>query len=123
MKIKDFTGIRNSGPLPNPEDITIPGDIGDMLNDYIESTCSMLDELEEAVLEYEQGNNKKENLAAIKRVLHKIKGESAMVGIEDMAQFCHEAEYAVEEIKEQDLPNMLLKFKDWTLEAIKAMAR
>ena len=121
MKTKDFTGIRNQGPLPNPKDIEVPSDIGDLLNDYIESTNSQLDELEEAVLEYEQGNNKGENLAAIKRVLHKIKGESAMVGIEDMSQFCHEAEFAVEEIKDEDLPDMLLRFKDWTHEAIENM--
>jgi chemotaxis protein histidine kinase CheA len=123
MKVKDYTGIRNSAPLPDPKDIAIPSDIDDLVDDYTESTCSQLDELEEAILQFEQGNNKKENLGAIKRILHKIKGESAMVGIEDMAILCHETEYAVEEIKEKDLPNMLLRFKDWTLEAIQNLRK
>jgi chemotaxis protein histidine kinase CheA len=121
MKTKDFTGIRNNGPLPNPEEIEIPGDIGDLLDDYIESTNSMLLELEQAALAYEAENNVNENAAIIKRVLHKIKGESAMVGIDDMSEFCHQAEFAFEELSEKQRPDMLLKFKDWFTVAISNM--
>ena len=118
MKSKDFSGIRNNGPLPETNEIEIPDDIGDILDDYIESTSSMLDELEQATLAYEAGNNRQENAAIIKRILHKIKGESAMTGIEQMSELCHQTESAFEELAENERPDMLLKFKDWVCAAI-----
>jgi len=118
MNNKDFSGIRNNGPLPETNEIEIPDDIGDILDDYIESTSSMLDELEQATLAYETGNNRQQNAATIKRILHKIKGESAMVGIEQMSELCHQTESAFEELAENERPDMLLRFKDWVCAAI-----
>jgi HPt (histidine-containing phosphotransfer) domain-containing protein len=118
MKSKDFSGIRNNGPLPETNEIEIPDDIGDILDDYIESISSMLDELEQATLAYEAGNNRQENAAIIKRILHKIKGESAMTGIEQMSELCHQTESAFEELAENERPDMLLRFKDWVCAAI-----
>jgi HPt (histidine-containing phosphotransfer) domain-containing protein len=118
MDNKIFSGIRNNSPLPDPNEIEIPDDIGNLLDEYIESAGSMLDELEQATLEYEAGKNRPENAATIKRILHKIKGESGMVGIEDMAEFCHQAESAFEELAEDERPDMLLRFKDWISTAI-----
>lgn len=121
MNNKDFSGIRNNpdtSGLPETNEIEIPDDIGDILDDYIESTSSMLDELEQATLAYETGNNRQENAATIKRILHKIKGESAMVGIEQMSELCHQTESAFEELAENERPDMLLRFKDWVCAAI-----
>jgi chemotaxis protein histidine kinase CheA len=118
MSNKNFSGIRNNSPLPEPSEIEIPVDIGSLLDEYIESTGSMLDELEQATLEYEAGKNRPENAAIIKRILHKIKGESGMVGIEDMAEFCHQTESAFEELAENERPDMLLRFKDWISTAL-----
>ena len=118
MSNKNFSGIRNNSPLPEPSKIEIPDDIGSLLDEYIESAGSMLDELEQATLEYEAGKNRPENAAIIKRILHKIKGESGMVGIEDMADFCHQTESAFEELAEDERPDMLLRFKDWISTAL-----
>ena len=118
MKTKDFSGIRNNGPLPSPQEVAAPTDIGDLLNDYVESTSSMLEELERATLAYEGGDDHEENAAAIQRILHKIKGESGMVGIEDIGQLCHETEFAFEELGEDLRQDMLLRFKDWTCAAV-----
>ena len=118
MSNKKFSGIRNNGPLPDPSEIEIPDDIGSLLDEYIESAGSMLDELEQATLEYEAGENRPENAAIIKRILHKIKGESGMVGIEDMAEFCHQTESAFEDLAEDEHPDMLLRFKDWISTAL-----
>jgi two-component system chemotaxis sensor kinase CheA len=118
MNKKDFSGIRNNSQLPDPSEIDIPDDIGSLLDEYIESASSMLDELERATLEYEEGKNRPENAATIKRILHKVKGESGMVGIEDMAEFCHQAESAFEELAEDERPDMLFRFKDWISTAI-----
>jgi len=121
MEVMDFSGIRNNGSLPNPQGVEVPDDIGDLLDDYIDSTESMLDELERATLAYEAGQNREENAAAIKRILHGIKGESSMVGIEQMSELCHQAEFAFEELPEQRRPDMLFRFKDWTLAALNSM--
>jgi chemotaxis protein histidine kinase CheA len=121
MENKDFSGIRNNGQLPDPNEIEIPADIGDILGDYIESTTSMIEELEQAALSYEANNNRQENSAIIKRILHKIKGESSMVGIDQMSEFCHQAEFAFEELGENERPDMLLKFKDWVSVAMNSI--
>ena len=123
MNNKNFSGIKNNSPLPDPSEIEIPDDIGSLLDEYIESAGSMLDELEQATLEYEAGENRPENAAIIKRILHKIKGESGMVGIEDMAEFCHQTESAFEELAEDERPDMLLRFKDWISTAIYSLTR
>ena len=122
MKSKDFSGIRNNGSLPDPQNVKIPGDSEDMLGDYVESTNSMLDELEQAALAFEAGNNSEENAATIRRILHKIKGESSIMGINEISEFCHQAEYAFEELDENTKPDMLLRFKDWVDTAMSDLA-
>jgi two-component system chemotaxis response regulator CheY len=113
MEKKDFSGIRNKGSLPSPEQINIPADLGDIIDEYVESSASMLQELEVFTLAYEAGNNRQENAAAVRRILHKLKGEAGIVGIDDIYEFCHQAEFAVEELSEDDRSDMLLRVKDW----------
>jgi two-component system chemotaxis sensor kinase CheA len=121
MEVKDFSGIRNNGSLPDPQDVQVPDDIGDLLDDYIDSTESMLNELEQATLAYEAGQDREENSAAIRRILHGIKGESSMVGFDQISELCHQAEFAFEELPEHKRPDMLLRFKDWALAALNSM--
>ncbi len=119
---KDFTGIRNNSKLPDPRDISLPEDLKELLSDYEDSLSSMLDELEKAALLYESGNRSSENVNNIKRILHKIKGESSMVGIDEITELTHQAEFAFEEMKQEDLPDMLLRYKDWVCKALTFMA-
>jgi hypothetical protein len=44
-----------------------------------------------------------------------------MVGIEQMSELCHQAEFAFEELPEQKRPDMLLRFKDWAWAALNSM--
>ena len=99
----------------------VPSDIGDLLDDYVESTESMLSEIEQAALAYEAGQGRDQNSAAVRRILHKIKGESSMVGIDQMTELCHQTEFAFEELPEHKRPDMLLRFKDWALTALQSM--
>lgn len=121
MMGKDFSGIRNNGPLPNPQDVEVPSDIGDLLDDYIESTESMLGELEQAALAYEGGQDREENSATIRRILHKIKGESSIVAMDQISELCHQVEYAFEELPVHKRSDMLLRVKDWTSTALDSM--
>lgn len=113
MEEKDFSGIRNKGPLPCPTQINIPKDLDDLIDEYVESAVSMIQELEVVTLDYEAGNNRQENAAAVRRILHRLKGEAGMVGINDIYEFCHQAEFAVEELSEDERSDMLLRVKDW----------
>ena len=114
----DFSGIRNNGKLPEVSLLEVPEDIGDLLVDYIESTQSGLDELESAALAYEESKDRQENGAKIRRILHKLKGEAGVVGIDAVNDFCHQAESAFEELSENERCDMLLRFKDWVSGAI-----
>jgi two-component system chemotaxis response regulator CheY len=113
MENEDFSGIRNNGPLPSPKEINIPEGLDDLIFEYVESSSSMLQELEVVTLEYEAGNNRQENAAAVRRILHKLKGEAGMIGIDEIYNFCHEAEFAVEELSDNERSDMLLRVKDW----------
>ena len=123
MKTKDFSGIINNGPLPNCQGMKIPSDIDDLLDDYIESTNSQLEDIEAAALAYEAGDDLQENAAIARRTLHKIKGESGMMGFEDISEFCHQTEFAFEELAENKRPDMLLRFKDWLSGAIEQLEK
>jgi chemotaxis protein histidine kinase CheA len=122
MVTRDFSGIKNNRPLPRPNEIQVPDDIGDLLTEYIESTNFMLDELETAALAYESASDRQETAAVIRRVLHKIKGESSMVGVEDMSELCHHAEDGFEDLPENKRVDMLLRFKDWAFTAMQKLA-
>ena len=121
MNTKDYTGIRHGGPLPAPKDISIPDDMADMLDDYYESSTSQLEELEAAVLECESGQQVEENEAAIRRILHKLKGEAGMMGIMDIEQLCHQVEFAVDELDPKEKYDMLLRVNDWFVCALNEM--
>lgn len=113
MGNEDFSGIRNNSTLPSPKKINIPEGLDELIFEYVESSASMLQELEDVTLAYEAGNNRQENAAAVRRILHKLKGEAGMIGIDEIYNFCHEAEFAVEELSDDELSDMLLRVKDW----------
>lgn len=121
MSTKDFSGIRQDGPLPDPAGVTLPEDFSDFLDDYIESTESQLHELEQAILRFETAQTREQDAAEIRRILHKIKGESGMVGLDDMSTLVHEVESAFELIAEDRAADMLFRFTDWTTAALTAM--
>jgi two-component system chemotaxis response regulator CheY len=109
----DFSGIRNKGPLPDPQQIKATSELDDLMDEYVDSAASMLQELETAALAYEAGKNRQENTAAVRRILHKLKGEAGIVGVEEIYEFCHQAEFAVEELSDDECSDMLLRVKDW----------
>ena len=113
MGKEGFSGIRNKGPLPSLQQLKIPEELGDLIGEYVESSASMLQELEVVTLAYEAGKDREENAASVRRILHKLKGEAGIVGINEIYEFCHQAEFAVEELFDDERSEMLLRAKDW----------
>jgi two-component system chemotaxis sensor kinase CheA len=99
----------------------LPEDFSDFLEDYIDSTESQLHELEQAVLRFETGQTLEQDAAEIRRILHKIKGESGMVGLDDLSNMVHEVEDGFDQLSGDPAAEMLFRFKDWTTAAMAAM--
>jgi len=118
MEVKDFSGIKNGGQLPSPQEIQAPKGMDELLGDFIDSTSFQLEELEQAALEYESNSNREENAAVIRRILHKIKGEAEIVGIDDIALLSHSAEDAFEQFPADCRGDMVLRFGDWVSAAV-----
>ena len=122
MKIKDFTVIRNGGALPSPHDVEVSGEGQVYLNDFLTSATFLLEELEQAALACELPDQYEENISAAKRILHTIKGEGGVVGIDDVFQICHQAEFALEENEVDKHADILLTIKDWLGKAVVYLA-
>ncbi len=118
MSDKDFSAIRKNGQLPDPRRIDGSAIISDLWEVYYDSTSSLLSKLETAAMALESGDNTEENAAAIRRVLHSLKGDSGVTGLTDIYNLCHEAEFAFEELSATDATDMILKVKDWIAAAI-----
>ena len=121
MEVKDFSGIRNNGRLPSPQEVQIPSENSEFLDDFAASTGSMLEELEAAALACESQSKHEKNAAAARRILHSIKGEAGILGIDDIYELCHQAEFAMEDIAEDEHADMLLRVKDWLDVAIQQL--
>ena len=118
MTNQDFGGIRKNGVLPDMRTVDISAIIPDLWEDYYDSALTLLTNLESAAMELEVGKNPEDNAASIRRILHSLKGDSGVTGLNDIYDLCHEAEFAFEELSSSDATDMVLKVKDWISELI-----
>ncbi|MBW8036629.1 MAG: response regulator [Planctomycetes bacterium] len=118
MENKDFSVIRQNGDLPDPKTVDTSAIIPDLWEIYYDSTSTLLSNLEAAAMDIEAGNNIEDNAAAIRRILHSLKGDSGVTGLNDIYELCHETEFAFEELSSSDAADMILKVKDWICEVI-----
>ncbi len=114
MDTKDFSGLRTGAQLPDPTAIDTTNVVDNIWETYREAVTSLLDELEAAAMQLEEGRDVSDNTALIRRILHSIKGDSGMAGFMDVHDFCHEAESVFEELTDKNAQaDMVLKVKDW----------
>jgi CBS domain-containing protein len=103
---------------PDPATVKVNTILQDLVIEYAESTAALLDELEKLALAYEQGSDPQANEANIKCVLHKIKGESGVMGVEIISEVFHKAEDLFDKLKKADRTDMLLRTRDWAYKVI-----
>ncbi|RJO64834.1 MAG: chemotaxis protein CheA [Myxococcales bacterium] len=121
------TGEPEDAPAPAPSspeaegaDWTLPEWVDEaMFRDFVAAQGMAFEEIEGMVLELEHGDP--ENIAALKRRIHTMKGESGVMGLDELSEVCH----AVEDLIEADLPlasktDRLLAAKDWMQAAVEA---
>lgn len=118
MENRDFSVIRQNGDLPDPKTVDTSAIIPDLWEVYYDSASTLLSNLESAAMEIEAGNNTEDNAAEIRRILHSLKGDSGVTGLNDIYELCHEAEFAFEKLSSSDATDMVLKVKDWICEVI-----
>jgi two-component system chemotaxis sensor kinase CheA len=85
----------------------------DMINEFLQKQESVLDDFEASCLELENGAT--DQYAALKRQIHTWKGESAILGYQDLSTMMHHIEDSLGELTEAEygrIPEALLKLKD-----------
>ena len=122
MSARDFSGIRTDSELPDPFQVRPPENVSAFLDEFVCSTASKLNELERLALNGESPANDQEHVATARRILHNIKGDAGILGIDDINEFCHQAEFALEELADHARTDMLLRARDWLTAATTHLA-
>lgn len=108
--------------FPDPSQIDIDGLESEFWSDYMSSTIINLEKLEAAAMALEDGDEAQAD--AIKRLLHSIKGESGMIGLNEVQQVVHDAETAYAEMgPTPGAADMVLTVKDWAETVVRGIAR
>ena len=77
--------------------ITLPQNVDeDIFHEFLGGQPHVLENLEGAVLAAEN-DPITDNIDAVKAILHSIKGESGLMGLEELAAACHQAESLIDE--------------------------
>lgn len=93
---------------------------------FREEALELLGTLESTLLDIEEHPDDKELLAAVFRVMHTIKGSSAMFGLDAISRFAHEVESILTALREgriavsRDLMNHTLRARDIILEMLES---
>ncbi|MCR4938845.1 MAG: chemotaxis protein CheA [Treponemataceae bacterium] len=66
---------------------------------FLSEANDLLDKLEEYLLELEQNPDDMENISAVFRSMHTIKGSAGMFGFDAISRFTHEAETTFDEVR------------------------
>ena len=91
----------------------IPAHIDDAIfSEFLDRQGSVLDEMEGLVLGLEQESDE-EKLGELRRLLHTLKGESALLGLGQIEHLCHVTEDVISDGWPSGTADALLEVKDW----------
>ncbi len=85
---------------------------------FFDEANELLDNLEDQLLTLNDNPTDAETIAAVFRAMHTIKGSSAMFGFNDISNFTHEAESAMDQVRNGIIPvtseliDLMLKARD-----------
>jgi two-component system, chemotaxis family, sensor kinase CheA len=79
---------------------------------YVEQQQSVVPEMEELVLAFEK-SRAPDHIAALRRIIHTVKGESGVVGAMEVERVCHRLEDYLDDAKESVASDVLLAAIDW----------
>jgi len=106
-------------PLPS---ITLPKNADmQILGDFLSRQDMILEELEGYILEYEK-DEALHSVDAIKRIIHTMKGDAGLLGLEEVQELCHITEALLEDGSLNNLGDVLLEIKDWLSRTFRALS-
>lgn len=94
----------------------------EIFQQFIQSQDSNLEEMESLLLSYNDEEDRNEIIAELKRKVHTLKGESGILGLNDIQELCHLAEDQIEQGVTQELIDNLFLLKDWLKKKFDALA-
>ena len=92
-----------------------------ILQEFLSRQESVMDDIEEMILSFEKAEDESK-LAELKRALHTLKGESALLGISDIETLCHSTEDMLGVVRPSFAVDTLLGVKDWLAQAIACLS-
>ncbi|HUW81814.1 MAG TPA: chemotaxis protein CheA [Phycisphaerae bacterium] len=93
--------------------LSLPANVDEqILSQFLERQRGEMEEFEALVLALE-GTDHQGQLAALRRQVHTLKGDAALLGLADVERLCHAAEDALNERPPHELVDPLLAVRDW----------
>ena len=108
--------------VPIRAPLSLPANVDEqILSEFLERQQGEMEEFEALVLELERTDDERQ-LAALRRQLHTLKGDAALLGMADVQRLCHAAEDALNDRCPRELVDPLLAVRDWLGRAFTAYA-
>jgi len=96
-----------------PAPLSLPTNVDEQVfSDFLERQRGEMEEFEALVLALERTDHEGQ-LAALRRQVHTLKGDAALLGLADVERLCHAVEDALSERAPHQLVDPLLAARDW----------
>jgi two-component system chemotaxis sensor kinase CheA len=92
-----------------------------ILSDFLARQDGVMEEFEGLVLAWEKHKSEADKQVLL-RILHTVKGETALLGLADVEKLCHALEDYLGAVGEAAKPDLLLEARDWFLQAFRFRA-
>jgi len=103
--------------------IELPNNVDEeVFGEYLSKQESSLQKLEELLIEVENTDSD-DDWRDIKSILHTMKGEAAMVGLDEIEHKCHGAEDIIEQSDPKEQIDDLFDLKDWLEDTFKSFIK
>jgi len=109
-----------AGEICHPTSLPSNVDVA-MFSDFVARQAGVLEEMESLVLAMEKAEDQS-GLGELRRLIHTLKGESALVGLSDVERLCHATEDLLDHSQAGEVVDLLLEAKDWLARTFVACA-
>ncbi len=111
----DWPDIFQAKELPK---VTLPANVDkELFEEYLKTQVIALEEIDLCLLQLEKSNNN-EVLGELCRKLHTLKGESGLMGLQEVEHVCHKMEDSLESFSVESNPDFYFNILDWLKSAI-----
>jgi len=119
LNMPQTSGTSESSPTESAiTNITLPDNVDETIfREFLSSQPDTLANLESAILTAEQDPNQ-DNRNTLAGILHNLKGESGLMGLQEISGFCHETESMLINAGSNFPAEKLFAAKDWLQNAI-----